>query len=251
MRMRDTPGFGRRHGLAWSALGLREGDRVAIMGSGGKTTLLRRLAQDARGDVILTTTTHMAPPGHPQDPPFVAFRSIEQFRLDWERLPAPRRILTGRFAEGDSKLRGLLPEEVDGLAEMPGLALLAVEVDGSRTLPAKAHASHEPVFFPRSTVGVSVLGMQALGRCVREGEVHRPALMIQRFGWRSGHRLVLEDLERIAGAYLALLPPGRRILVLSQARSVSEDLLRDLASRFRDRVDRVLGQSEDGLEVLG
>jgi probable selenium-dependent hydroxylase accessory protein YqeC len=249
--MRDREDVGGRRGQAWNALGLREGDRLSIMGSGGKTTLLRHLARDAEGDVILTTTTHMAPPGHPQDPPFLAFQTLERFRVDWERLPAPRRILTGRFAEGDSKLRGLLPEEVDGLAEMPGLALLAVEVDGSRTLPAKAHASHEPVFFPRSTVGVSVLGMQALGRCVREGEVHRPALMIQRFGWRSGHRLVLEDLERIAGAYLALLPPGRRILVLSQARSVSEDLLRDLASRFRDRVDRVLGQSEDGLEVLG
>jgi len=75
--------------------------------------------------------------------------------------------------------------------------------------------------------------------------------MSQRFGWRSGHRLDLEDLERIAGAYLALLPPGRRILVLSQARSVPEDLLRDLASRFRDRVDRVLGQAEGELEVLG
>jgi len=249
--MRDTPGSGRRHGLAWSALGLREGDRVAIMGSGGKTTLLRRLARDTRGDVILTTTTHMAAPGHPQDPPFVPFHSLGQFRLHWGGRATPRCVLTGRFEEGDSKLGGLLPEEVDGLADLPGLALLAVEVDGSRTLPAKAHASHEPVFFSRSTVGVSVLGMQALGRRVLEGEVHRPALMIQRFGWSSGHRLDLEDLERIAGAYLALLPPGRRILVLSQARSVPQDLLRDLASRFRDRVDRVLSQAEGDLEVLG
>ncbi len=249
--MWDTPGSRSRHGLAWSALGLQEGDRLSVMGSGGKTTLLRRLAQDTEGDVILTTTTHMAPPGHPQDPPFLAFQSLKRFRADWERLPVPRCLLTGRFQPGSAKLEGLLPDEVDGLADLPGLALLAVEVDGSRTLPAKAHASHEPVFFARSTVGVSVLGMQALGRRVLEGEVHRPTLMSQRFGWRSGHRLDLEDLERIAGAYLALLPPGRRILVLSQARSVPEDLLRDLASRFRDRVDRVLGQAEGELEVLG
>lgn len=239
-----------RRGRVWSALGLREGDCLSVMGSGGKTTLLRRLAEDTENDVILTTTTHMAPPGHPQDPPFLAFQNLERFRLDWAGLPPPRRLLTGRFQPGGGKLAGLLPEEVDGLADLPGLALLAVEVDGSRALPAKAHASHEPVFFSRSTVGVSVLGMQALGRRVLEGEVHRPALMIQRFGWSSGHRLELEDLERIAGAYLALLPPGRRILVLSQARSVPEDLLRDLARRFRDRVERVLGQSEDGLEVL-
>lgn len=249
--MRTTRKDGNPDQSAWSVLGLKEGDRVSIMGSGGKTTLLRRLAWDAVADVLLTTTTHMAAPGDPRDPPFLPFRSVEEFRLAWDRLPAPRRLLTGRFEPGDSKLRGLLPEEVDRLAELPGLALLAAEVDGSRTLPAKTHAPHEPVFFPRSNVGVSVLGMKALGSRVLEGEVHRAALMGQRFGWKSGHRLELEDLEQIAGAYLELLPPGRRILVLSQARAVGPEVLRDLAARFRGRVDRIAAQSEDGLEVLG
>ena len=34
---------------------------ISVIGSGGKTTLLRRLAQRLPGTVILTTSTHMFP----------------------------------------------------------------------------------------------------------------------------------------------------------------------------------------------
>ena len=238
------------HGTAPERLGLRPGDRVAILGSGGKTSLLRRLAQGGEWEVILTTTTRMGPPGHPEEPPFLPFPGLEEFAGLWARLPAPRRALTGRFHPGEQKLGGLTPEEVDGLAALPGLDLLAAEVDGSRTLPAKAHAPYEPVLFPSCTAGVAVLGMRALGRQVAEGQVHRPHLMAERYGWPLGHRLELEDLERLALSYLAFYPDLPTVLVLSQSEAVPAPTLRHLADRLRGRAGRILRQGLDGLEVL-
>jgi probable selenium-dependent hydroxylase accessory protein YqeC len=232
------------------ALGLQPGDRVAVLGSGGKTTLLRRLAREAAGDVILTTTTRMAPPGAPGDPRFVPFHGSEQFAAVWAGLAAPRRVLTGRFQPGEAKLAGLSPAEVEALAGLPGLDLLVVEADGSRGLPAKAHASHEPVLFPGCTLGVAVLGMRALGLPVGEGQVHRAHLMLERYGWSEGRCLDLGDLERLAASYLDLLPRGRRVLVLSQAEAVTRQSVLDLAGRLRNRADRVVAQTPDWLEVL-
>ncbi len=236
--------------LTSMALDLRPGDRVAILGSGGKTTLLRRLARETPGQVILTTTTRMAPPGTPGDPPFIPYEGFAQFCAVWKGLAAPRRVLTGRFHPGDAKLAGLSPAEVEGLAGLPDLDLLAVEVDGSRGLPAKTHAAHEPVLFPGCTLGVAVLGMRALGTEVREGQVHRAHLMRLRYGWSEGRRLGVPDLERLAASYLDLLPAGRRVLVLSQAEAVSARALSDLARRFGSRVQAVVAQTPDGLEVL-
>lgn len=220
-------------------LGLRSGDRVAVIGSGGKTTLLMRLARGGGGGVLLTTTTRMGPPG--PEPPFLP---LEGLAAAWEALPEPRRALTGRLVPG--KLLGLSPEEVDAL-DLPGLDLVVVEADGSRGLPAKAHADYEPVLFSSCTVGVAVLGMRALGRPVAPGHVHRPELLRELVG--PGH-LGLDELERIAAAYLERLPEVRRLLVLSQVTPEVLGEARELARRLRARVDGVWSQGRDGLEVL-
>lgn len=219
--------------------GLHSGDRVAVIGSGGKTTLLMRLARDWQGGVLLTTTTKMGPPG-----PEIPFLPVEDLASGWAALPEPRRALTGRPVPG--KLVGLTPAEVDALA-LPGLDLLVVEADGSRGLPAKGHADYEPVLFSSCTVGVAVLGMQALGRDVSPGQVHRPEILQQLVG--SGP-LGVPELERIARAYLDLLPAGRRLLVLSQATAAVRAEVEDLALRLRARVQAVLTQGKEGLEVI-
>lgn len=219
--------------------GLRSGDRVAVIGSGGKTTLLLRLARTWPGGVLLTTTTRMGPPG-----PEVPFLPFEDLARGWAALPEPRRALTGRAVPG--KLLGLTPAEVDAL-DLPGMDLLAVEADGSRGLPAKAHASYEPVLFPTCTVGVAVLGMWALGRRVVEGEVHRPGLLGELVGPGP---LGIPELERIARAYLELLPPVRRLLVLSQTSAGVRAEVDELARRLRPTVHAVLTQGMEGLEVI-
>lgn len=130
------------------AIGLQPCSRLALIGGGGKTTLLYQLGREARSrgwEYALSTTTRMAAPA--RDP---------RLRV----LPAE-----------PGKLRGPGLEEI---ASWEGM-LVAVEADGSRGLPLKVHAEHEPVVPPGFLV-VMVAGMSALGRPAAE-VVHRAGLL--------------------------------------------------------------------------
>ena len=52
---------------------------------------------------------------------------------------------------------------------------MLVEADGSKRLPAKAHASWEPVLPPQRKRTVCVFGASALGQSIQTA-AHRPAL---------------------------------------------------------------------------
>ncbi|MYK97918.1 MAG: hypothetical protein F4014_03650, partial [Gemmatimonadetes bacterium] len=69
-------------------LGIRRGDAVAIVGSGGKATLMYRLAGEAvdRGDAVITTsTTHLHPPTSKQTRGFY----VTSETPDWPALVPP------------------------------------------------------------------------------------------------------------------------------------------------------------------
>ena len=53
-----------------------------------------------------------------------------------------------------------------------------VEADGSRRLPLKAHAGHEPVIPPGTSGVIQVVGGSGIGRRVCE-TVHRPEIFLQ------------------------------------------------------------------------
>ena len=130
---------------------------TAIIGSGGKTTLLYRLAEElsSLGSVIVATSTHIFRPKH---------------------LP---------FAEKTGKVRGVLcvgtPGEngkitapAQSFAELENLAdFVLVEADGSKKLPLKAHAAHEPVIPSNARQVICVVGASGLNLPVCE-VVHRP-----------------------------------------------------------------------------
>lgn len=143
-------------------LGLKKGV-CAVMGSGGKTTLLRTLGEELHGRVILCTTTHILP-----------FAGIPLYtgagEGELERLLAEHPVVCVGQPGAEGKLTASqLPVEV--LAGLSDYVL--VEADGSKRLPLKAHAPHEPVIPPESGQVVCVVGASGFGRRVEEA-VHRP-----------------------------------------------------------------------------
>ena len=108
---------------------------TAVIGSGGKTTLLRILAEELSGTVILTTSTHILPFA---GIPLLVTDDIEQVR----RALALHRVICMGTPAAEGKLTApSLPFSV--LADAADYVI--VEADGSKRLPLKAHASHEPV----------------------------------------------------------------------------------------------------------
>lgn len=136
---------------------------TAVIGSGGKTSLLGYLAAEAPGTVILCTTTHIRPfPEYPllTDPtPETVRQSLADNRVLCLGTPCENGKLTAPALA------------MDVLADLADHVL--VEADGSRQLPLKAHALHEPVIPAASRQTVCVVGAAGFGKPIQE-TVHRP-----------------------------------------------------------------------------
>jgi molybdenum cofactor cytidylyltransferase len=160
----------------WGALGLDAAAPpvVAIVGGGGKTSLLFALGREAarRGvrAVLSGTTRFTRPPG---SPPLAVFQSdpAAEVGAALDRDPV---IVATSGLEPQERFAALTVDEAEALARIPGLGLLAVEADGSRMLPFKAPAEHEPVIPPSATHVVAVVGADAVDAPLDEAHVHRP-----------------------------------------------------------------------------
>lgn len=152
------------------ALGILPG-LSAVVGSGGKTSLILRLAGELarEGRVIVAASTHMFPPG---GMPLLT-GGAPQIEAALQGAPV---VCVGTFVK-EGKLG---PPEVsfEMLARLARFVL--VEADGSRNLPLKAHAAHEPVI-PTGARTYAVVGASGFMRPVREA-AHRPGLYAAALG---------------------------------------------------------------------
>lgn len=149
--------------------------RIALVGSGGKTTLMFQLAKDYQTRVILTTSTHMA-----QDQLQGADHHIEVH--DGGDIPDPAEnlqgdvlLFTGPPVE-TNRVGGLDPELLENLLKLADSwnCPLIIEADGARKLPLKAPADHEPPIPHFVDTVITVIGLSGLGKPLNEKWVHRP-----------------------------------------------------------------------------
>lgn len=133
---------------------------TAIVGGGGKTTLMRALAGElcAHGRVILTTTTHIFPS---TTYPVLTDASREEIQKALSAYPVV--CLGTPDANGKLTAPSLPISVLSTLADY-----VLVEADGSKGLPLKAHASHEPVIPPEAGQVILVLGADGFGKPIRE-----------------------------------------------------------------------------------
>ena len=138
---------------------------TAVIGGGGKTTLLGKLGEElAAGGkrVLLCTTTKILPfPGLP----------CARTGAELEQLRREHRLLcAGTPVPGTEKLTA--PEVPMGtLVEWFDYVL--VEADGAARRPLKAHAPHEPVIPAEANQTICVVGVSGFGQPIADA-AHRP-----------------------------------------------------------------------------
>lgn len=228
----------------FAELGIRPGQRVALVGAGGKTRLAGRLIEEARArgwTAIFTTTTRILAPERLRL--VVGTEGLDEKALracgalcvaaswlpEWDDTPAGRR----------QKLGGFPPEQVDQLADLLKPDLLVVEADGSRHLPLKAPAAHEPQI-PRSTTLVLALaGLSSLGRPLDAAAVHRPQRVAVLTGAPLGTpidpALIAGVLGHPEGGRKGVPPGARAVAVLTQADARRRPAGREVARRLLRR----------------
>ena len=141
---------------------------ICLVGGGGKTTVMYELAAAwaACGrKVLVLTSTHIL---RPADGSFAA--DVPAVQNLWQQgryavigTPEPA---TGKLTAPPQGLYNELQLQAD---------VILCEADGSKHLPCKAPAAHEPVLLPDSDIVLAVAGMDALGRPLAQA-CQRPQL---------------------------------------------------------------------------
>ena len=164
---------------------------TALIGGGGKTTLLYTLAEELRkkGSVLLCTSTHILPP---EQYPLVTAAEADALR---RALAEHGVVCVGTPAENGKLTAPPLPFET--LAALADHVL--VEADGSKRLPLKAHAPHEPVVPANAQRVVLVVGADGFGKPI-SAVCHRPELYAERAGASPGDPVTPELAARVIRA---------------------------------------------------
>lgn len=210
---------------------------TAIIGSGGKSTLLKTLGLElmrAGGRVLLCTTTHMFPvAGVPWDG---SSRRLDA--VPWKpgtlHVPGCTCEACAGLARGSICQAGVLDPEtgklsspaepLDHLAQRFDYVL--AEADGSKRLPLKAHAAWEPVI-PTGTANVVwVVGASGFGRPVDE-VVHRPELFCERCGCKPTDTATPERVARVLDAELRALELSAARIMLNQVDTLADPTMAD------------------------
>ena len=219
---------------ALSAFGLEHSKVTAIIGGGGKSSLMAALGEEyrlRRQTAVMTTTTHIRPPkenGYMGDNAAVLSDLLATHRL----MTVGTMGEEGKF--GPSPLLEQLPRLADHVI---------IEADGTKGLPLKVPNEREPVIPAFADSVVAVAGLSALGRPL--GEVcHRPELALLRFGFPP-ERIVTPELmaELLTSPMAQRKDVGQRryLVLLNQMDAAPEDKIAELAERLvQSGVERVV-----------
>lgn len=159
---------------------------TAIIGSGGKTTLMLALAAALPGKRIICTTTKILPPEH------IPVLSGDRCREAEIALFKHDAVCVGTPLPG-----GKLGPPACPLSEWKEICdYLIVEADGSRRLPLKAHLPHEPVIPPEADRVLLVAGLSGLGQPISRS-VHRTEVFCRLCGKRPEDTVTAQDLASV------------------------------------------------------
>ena len=171
------------------ALGMTADESVALVGGGGKTTAMFRLAREAvarGGRAITTTTTRIFGAQVALAPAHVLAADATRERIAAALATHGHVLVIGPTETGSGKAEGVSLDLFRRLrAWFPDVCVLN-EADGSRMRPFKAPAEYEPVIPPDTTLVVPVVGADVLGRPLDAEHVHRPELVGALCGARLG-----------------------------------------------------------------
>ncbi len=234
------------------ALRLSKYPRLALVGAGGKTTAMFHLARELKPPVIVTATTHLSVEQTQLAGQHFILQKIEDTNQLDESALSGVILLTGPI-EGD-RTQGLSEEIASWLREFCGyhsLPLL-IEADGSRQLPLKAPAAHEPPIPEFVDIVVVVAGLSGLGKPLTSEWVFRHQRFAELSGLMVGKPVMTEALAAVMvhpeGGLKNIPPKARHIALLNQAdtpelQALAKDLSKHLLSDFQAVVITSLGSA--------
>lgn len=136
---------------------------IAVVGGGGKTSLIFRLCQELREKgkkVVISTTTHM------EYEPSSPFAPDGDIAVAVKALDREGYVIAGHKEEETGKISALSDGQLAKLKECCDVML--IEADGAKNLPIKVPETWEPVIPAMASIVISVVGLDCLGKPIRQ-----------------------------------------------------------------------------------
>ena len=224
---------------------------IFLIGGGGKTTLMFRLAHflaDKRYRVLTTTSTKIMRPAPSESSRVIVEETIPTLL---QRISEPSCLHT-TIAKSPlgSKLSGFSADELDTIRKARSTDYLIVEADGAAGHSLKAHREYEPVVSPQADLVVVVIGVDCVGEPLSETTVHRAARFSKLLSLAPQTPITCRDVVRIIfhpEGYLRKVGPQTKVVcflskVGTETQRATARQLADELHRFDDkgRIDRVV-----------
>lgn len=196
-------GFAREDGNAKGgslieSLGLGPREMISLVGGGGKTTLMFRLAKELvrKGkDVVTTTTTKILEPSQEESPCLFVDSEDENIRhFVRKHLSSCHHMTIARERIESKKLKGVSSDFVAALWDEEPIEYMIIEADGAAGRPIKAPREGEPVIPSDTTLVVALLGMDGIEVELREENVFRSEHVSRLTGIPLGGRITEEAM---------------------------------------------------------
>jgi probable selenium-dependent hydroxylase accessory protein YqeC len=165
---------------------------VSLVGAGGKTTLMFKLAHEIAKKsqpVLTTTTTKIVAPVGDQSSCLIVSDSAETLVSKAKDLLNKHNVHITAAAgqlQAEEKLIGLPPETIDEICETKLFRWIIVEADGAARKPLKAPAEHEPVIPETTSRVVGIAGLSGVGKPLTDKWIHRPERFEEITGLAAG-----------------------------------------------------------------
>ena len=173
---------------------------VSVIGAGGKTTTIHRLAEEyvqERFPVAVMSTTHMMRENHPWVCMGENESEQEHVRIQMQELLSTYdQLWIGSPARAGKMSQ---PPEWCQKEILSRKIPVLIEADGAKRLPLKVPAGHEPVILPQTTHVLAIYGMDSIGRTLEEC-CCRCELAEELLGCDGQKRVTTEDIAFFAAS---------------------------------------------------
>lgn len=188
-------------GYLKDAFCMGKGGILSLVGAGGKTSLMLRLAEELRClglRVVTTTTTKVYPPGRESSPLLIVEGDESLLMKGIERkISSAGHITITSGIDPDGKLIGVREEFLSILRKEGVVHWILVEADGAKGYPIKAPAEHEPVIPRDTTMVVPLVGLDGLNKALDHSSVFRPWIFSNLTGLSMGEKVDVESVARL------------------------------------------------------
>lgn len=208
----------------YEILNIKKHNVVSIVGAGGKTTLMFKLANELKdkGKVLVTTTTKIYKPNENE----VKYLSIGKEGYKFIKNNKEYGIYAyGEDVNKEDKLIGIDPNLVDDLKNTFNYIL--IEADGSKKKDLKAWNENEPIICSVNDKYIGVLSLNSINIEINNNNIHRIEEFLTLTNSNIGEKVNLDILIEIIFNKKGLFKSsvGENILFLNKVEIIEEKIL--------------------------